>query len=101
MRKSDLIIAENAKSRATQTVWTCQHPEMEKLLYKEFIQRRAAGILVWRSFFCQKSRQLFKALYPQIESLFVFSHGWFQGFCKRWNIGLRAITQQVNTNLFS
>ena len=70
-------------------------PEMEKKLYIEFVQRRAAGIIVRRSWFRRQARKLWAEIYPGAPMLFVFSNSWFQGFCRRFNITLRAITRQV------
>jgi hypothetical protein len=70
-------------------------PEMEKKLYTKFVQRRAAGTIVCRSWFRREARKLWVETYLGILILFVFSNSWFQGFCRRFNITLRAITRQV------
>jgi Tc5 transposase DNA-binding domain len=69
---------------------------MEKKLYTKFVQRRAEGTIVRRSWFQRESKKLWKETYPgfdEIATLFVFSNSWFQGFCRRFNISLRAITR--------
>ena len=100
IKRSDQIVSERTTSRTTQTVWTCQWPEMEKLLFEEFVLRRTSGTLIRRSWFRRRSRQLFARLHPGVEVIFVFSIGWFQGFCRRWDISLWAVTHQVCTPFF-
>jgi Tc5 transposase DNA-binding domain len=70
-------------------------PEMEKKLYTKFVQRRAVGIIVRQSWFQREARKLWVEIYLGVPMLFVFSNSWFQGFCRRFNITLRAITRQV------
>jgi hypothetical protein len=70
-------------------------PDMEKELYAKFVQRRAEGSIVRQSWFQRESKKLWKETYLDIEgiaTLFVFSNSWFQGFCRWFNITLRAIT---------
>jgi hypothetical protein len=78
-------------------------PDMEKKLYTEFIQRRAEGSIVHRSWFRRRSRKLWNqtySSYDRIALLFVFSNSWFQDFCRRFNITLRAVTRQVRALLY-
>ena len=76
---------------------------MEKKLYTKFIERRAEGILVRRSWFQKESKRLWKEVYSNFEgitSLFVFSNLWFQGFYRQFDITLQAITRQVRALLY-
>ena len=72
---------------------------MEKKLYTKFVQRRAAGTIVRRSWFRRESRKLWVETYLGKPMLFVFSNSWFQGFCQRFDITLRAITRQVRASI--
>jgi hypothetical protein len=77
----DTIIESKSGTRQARTKWICMWPEMEKKLYTQFVQRRAAGIIVRRSWFRRESRKLWVETYPGKPMLFVFSNSWFQGFC--------------------
>jgi Tc5 transposase DNA-binding domain len=89
------IIESKFGTRQARTVWICMWPEMEKKLYTKFVQRRAAGIIVRRGWFRREARKLWIETYLQVPMLFVFSNSWFQGFCRRFDITLQAITRQV------
>jgi small-conductance mechanosensitive channel len=100
-RNREKILQSKGGARQTCTVWICTWPELEKNLYTEFLQRRAAGNIIRRSWFRRRSKKLWKEIYPSLEtSLFVFSNSWFQGFCRRCSITLRYITRQVRYILF-
>ena len=99
----DTILKSKVGSRQTYTTWICTWPDMEKKLYTKFVQRRAEGTIVRRSWFRRESKKLWKETYlgfDEIALLFVFSNSWFQGFCRRFNISLRAITRQVRVLLY-
>jgi hypothetical protein len=101
-KNREKILQSKGGSRQPRTVWICTWPELEKNLYTEFLQKRAASSIVRRSWFRRRSKKLWKELYPDLEtSLFVFSNSWFQGFCRRNSITLRCITRQVRYLLFS
>jgi hypothetical protein len=89
------IIESKCGTRQARTKWICMWPEMEKKLYTKFVQRRAVGIIVRQSWFQREARKLWVEIYLGVPMLFVFSNSWFQGFCRRFNITLRAITRQV------
>jgi hypothetical protein len=94
----EAIIQSKGGTRQARTVWTCMWPDMEKKLYTKFLQKRAIGDIVRRSWFRKWSRKLWIETYSsgnEIAILFVFSNSWFQGFCRRFGIVLRAITRQV------
>jgi hypothetical protein len=93
----EAIINSQVGTRQARTTWICMWPDMEKALYIEFIQRRAVGTIVRRSWFRRQARKLWIETYPGIPILFVFSNSWFQGFCRRFDITLRAVTRQVRT----
>jgi Tc5 transposase DNA-binding domain len=94
------IIESKGRTRQVHLQWICMWPEMEKKLYTKFVQRRAAGIIVRRSWFQKESKKLWVETYLGVLMLFVFSNSWFQGFCRRFDITLRAITRQVRALLF-
>ena len=50
----DAIIESKFGTRQARTKWICMWPEMEKKLYTKFVQRRAVGIIVRRSWFQEK-----------------------------------------------
>jgi len=91
----DTIIESKYGTRQVRTKWMCMWPEMEKKLYTKFVQRRAVGIIVRRGWFQRQARKLWAEIYSKVPMLFVFSNSWFQGFCRRFDITLRAITRQV------
>ena len=93
-RNQEAILQSRGGSCQINTVWVCAWPKMEQQLYTEFIQRRLEGKLVQRSWFRRRSKQLFVHCYNG-STIFVFSNSWFQGFCKRFGISLRAVTRQV------
>lgn len=95
------IINSKVGTRQAQTTWICTWPDMEKKLYTKFVQRRTEGILVRRSWFRRESTKLWRDTYLDSVgvSLFVFSSSWFQGFCRRFSISLRAVTRQVRALL--
>ena len=79
----DTIIETKVGTWQSCTTWICIWPDIEKKLYTKFMQRRAEGILVHRSWFQRWSRKLWKETYPSSDPiLFVFSNSWFQGFCQ-------------------
>jgi hypothetical protein len=97
------IIESKFGTRQARTIWICMWPDMEKKLYTKFVQRRAESSIVRRSWFQRWSKKLWKETYlgfDEITTLFVFSNSWFQGFCRQFNITLRAITRQVRVLLY-
>jgi hypothetical protein len=79
-KNQDSIVKLKVGARQAYTTWICTWPDMEKKLYTKFIQRRAEGILVRRSWFQRVSQKLWKETYPgfdEIAPLFVFSNSWF------------------------
>jgi hypothetical protein len=102
-KSRETIIKSKVGTRQARTTWICTWPDMEKKLYTKFVQRRAEGIIVRRSWFRRESRKLWKESYPDFEgitTLFVFSNSWFQGFCRWFDITLRAVTRQVRAFLY-
>jgi Tc5 transposase DNA-binding domain len=101
----ETIIKSKGGTRQICTTWICTWPDMEKKLYAKFIQRRAEGILVRQSWFRRESKKLWKETYLDsggitTSTLFVFSNSWFQGFCRRFDVTLRAVTRQVRALLY-
>ena len=78
----ETIINSKFGTRQARTTWICMWPDMEKKLYTKFIQRRAAGTIVRRSWFQREARKLWIETYSGSPGLFVFSNSWFQGFCR-------------------
>jgi hypothetical protein len=72
----------------------CEWPLLEIPLYKDFEDRRKAGHVVRRSWFRRRAKKIYKDIYGE-EKQFIFSNSWFQGFCRRWKISLRALTHKV------
>lgn len=70
-------------------------PVLEKELVALFADRRQIGRVVWHKWFERNAKILFSKLYPQSNSVFCFSPGWFRNFLSRNNISLRIITNQV------
>jgi len=56
--RQETIIQSKVGTRRAYTTWICTWPDMEKKLYTEFMQRRAEGILVRRSWFRRESKKL-------------------------------------------
>ena len=54
----DTILKSKVGSRQTYTTWICTWPDMEKKLYTKFVQRRAEGTIVRRSWFRRESKKL-------------------------------------------
>jgi hypothetical protein len=99
----ETILKSKVGTRQTRTTWICMWPDIEKKLYAKFIQRRAEGCIVRRSWFQRMSRKLWDETYLGFDGmtpLFIFSNSWFQGFCHWFNITLRAITRQVRALLY-
>lgn len=92
----ETIINSKVGTRQVYTTWVCMWPDMEKKLYTKFIQKRAMGTIIRRSWFRREARKLWIETYSGGLILFVFSNSWFQGFCRRFDITLRAITRQVS-----
>ena len=104
-KRRETIIQTKVGGRQLRTTWICTWLDMEKKLYAKFVQRRAEGIIVRRSWFRRESKKLWKETYLNNSSrtttiLFVFSNSWFQGFCRRFDITLQAITRQVRALLY-
>src|SRR5467141_267991 len=91
-----LCIVRATTSRMVRKTWVCCWPEMEDRLFRLFCERRDAGYTVRRWWFRKMSLKLFREFYvdplraqgkqndaSDMESLFVFSPGWFEGFCRR------------------
>lgn len=97
----ETIINSKSGTRQARTTWIRMWPDIEKKLYTEFIQRRAAGAIVRRGWFRRKARKLWMETYPGIPPLFAFSNSWFQGFYRRFDITLRAITRQVRALFYT
>ena len=69
-------------------------PELEDVLYKEFMERRKTGRTVRQGWFRIQSRYQFRVIYPDVNlEIFRFSKGWFRGFLKRYRMSLRSITK--------
>ena len=68
------IIESKSGTRQARTTWICMWLEMEKKLYAKFVQRRAAGTIVRRSWFRREARKLWMDTYLGIPMLFVFSN---------------------------
>jgi Tc5 transposase DNA-binding domain len=106
------IFRSRAGSRMVQKTWICCWPEMEDRLFQLFSERRNAGYTVRRWWFRKMSIKLFREFYvdplraqgkendaSEMESLFVFSSGWFDGFCRRNRVALRRLTRVVRIYL--
>jgi len=71
-------------------------PQLEDVLYSQFIERREAGRTVRQEWFRIQSQFLFRETYPFASpELFRFSNGWFRGFLDRHRISLGAITKKA------
>jgi hypothetical protein len=67
------ILESKSGTRQANTQWICMWLEMEKKLYTKFVQRRAAGIIVRRSWFQRESRKLWVETYLGVLMLFVIT----------------------------
>ena len=108
-KNRDGIFSSQTGSRRVQTSWTCSWPEMERELFRLFCERRTMGYIVRRWWFRGTSIRLFREMYgdplraqgkhdeaAEIEKLFVFSNGYFEGFCRRNRVSLRKLTRVVS-----
>lgn len=108
-KNRDRIFNSQAGSRRVQSTWTCCWPEMEKELFRLFCERRTMGYIVRRWWFRATSIRLFREMYggplraqgkhdeaAEVENLFVFSNGYFEGFCRRNRVVLRKLTRVVS-----
>lgn len=83
--RQDIILTHPPRRRAA--CW----PEVEALLFEEFIEARSRSFCVTQAWFRQQKKRIWNTLYP--ESTFAFSHGWFVGFCYRYSIVRRRVTK--------
>jgi hypothetical protein len=108
-KNRDRIFNSQEGSRRVQKSWTCCWPEMEKELFRLFCERRTMGYIVRRWWFRTTSIRLFRETYgdplraqgkhdeaAEVENLFVFSNGYFEGFCRRNRVTLRKLTRVVS-----
>jgi hypothetical protein len=107
-RNRDQIFNSREGNRMVRNCWTCCWPEMEKELFRLFCERREMGYIVRRWWLRSTSLRLFRETYvdplkaqgkhseaAEIQNLFVFSNGYFEGFCRRNRISLRRLTRIV------
>ena len=71
-------------------------PELEHELYTQILAHRKAGKLATVGWIRRISRKIFQAQNPHCNSIFTFSHGWFQGFLKRYYLSRRRLTKQAS-----
>ena len=70
---------------------------LERELYQQFLERRAMGKSVRRSWFRRTCKTLFPKIYPSLSSHeFSFSNGWFRGFLSWHQISLRIVTNKAS-----
>ena len=96
-KKEEEKIINTPKSRRSQQPHIlCYWPELELVLYKEFIKQREEGRMVQRGWFRRTARRLFNEQYPHVPgSLFYFSVGWFTGFLRQFHISLGFMTNKA------
>jgi len=95
-KEEENIINTRKSGRSQRPHILCYWPELELVLYKEFIKRREEGRMVRRGWFRRTARRLFNEQYPHVlGSLFCFSVGWFTGFLRRFYISLRFTTNKA------
>jgi hypothetical protein len=110
-QRDDILRSEDGR-RTIRKTWTCCWPKMEDRLFQLFCDRRSNGYTVRRWWFRKMSIKLFGQFYVDplrargqengandMESLFVFSSGWFEGFCRRNRVALRRLTRIVRIYL--
>jgi len=92
-------VGRNSGKRKEETMGVSQRvlwPQLEDVLYSQFIERREAGRTVRQGWFRIQSQFLFRETYPNASpELFRFSNGWFRGFLGRHRISLRTITKKA------
>ena len=107
-QKDEILKSQKGSRFNVQRVWTCCWPEMERRLFELFCERRNGGYIVRRYWFQKMSQKLFRQIHVEplrakgkireaadMDSLFVCSSGWFEGFCRRNSISLRRLTRIV------
>jgi hypothetical protein len=108
----DQIFVFAAGTRMIRKTWISCWPEMETELFRLFCQRREKGYVVRRFWFRKWAHKLYHQNYVEelvaagkqkeadnIAALFVFSSGWFDGFCRRNRIVLRRVTKVVKVKI--
>lgn len=90
------ILITRKHDRRTSSNPVCAYPEMEKVLFYRFCERREEGKIVRRGWFRIASRWLFTEIYPALDKeQFRFSNGWFLGFLSRWGLSIRVTTNKA------
>ena len=101
VRKKSQIegVGRNSGKRKEKTMGVSQRvlwPQLEDMLYSQFIERREAGRTVRQGWFRIQSQFLFRETYPNTSpELLRFSNGRFWGFLDRHRISLRTITKKA------
>ena len=71
--------------------------DLERELYKKFLEHWGMGKVVRRGWFRRTSKQLFTKIYPTLDCKeFTFSNGWFGGFLSWHQISLRIVTNKAS-----
>lgn len=97
VRKEKEIVEQPSGSYAGgKSSFFCKWPELEISLYELFLSQRAEGKIVRRGWFRRHAKQLFNTCYPlALDTIFVFSLGWFSGFLYRHHISIRFTTNKA------
>lgn len=95
IRDQEKILNSSKGSRMVKNYWLPHWPEMEKRLFELFKQRRAENKLIGHSWIQRNAIRTFKELHPEFPQLFTFSHGWLQGWLRRFGLAWRSITRQA------
>lgn len=94
--ESEILKGVQEKDRKIKRFRDCNRwPEMEKIVYSQFLRQREKGQIVRRSWFRYASKKAFQECYPNSEKIFSFSQGWFVGFLTRYNISIRFTTNRA------
>lgn len=73
----------------------CRWPEMEKIVYDQFLKQRNGGQIIRRGWFRHTSTNVFHECYPEQIEKFRFSYGWFTRFLARQRITIRFTTNRA------
>lgn len=68
-------------------------PQLELKLFEDFWEKRKQSGKVSRGWFRRRALRLANELYKDCN--FSFSHAWFKGFCRRYDISHRRLTHEA------
>jgi hypothetical protein len=87
------IIQLQRKQKISRSAREGKWGDFEAELARQFIDWRQQGLKVLKSWLWRRARTIFELL--SLGETFCFSPGWFNNFCKRWDISFCRLTYQA------